>query len=182
MKFKPFSLRTQLGILLTTGGLMTSSIALGQSTEVNIICSAQAAWCSMIAVTFEKSQGVKVNMTMKGSGEAIAQIMAEKSNPKTDVWFGGTGDPHLQAAEQNLTLEYNLPPCLDCTIGRNNKPSNLAIKQWAFTLAPWALVTTPSCWPRKNWPFPKLGMTCLSPNTKAKFNLPTQPPAVRPTP
>ncbi|MEY4294553.1 MAG: hypothetical protein RLY82_241, partial [Pseudomonadota bacterium] len=26
--------------------------------------------------------------------------------PKTDLWFGGTGDPHLQAAEQNLTLEY----------------------------------------------------------------------------
>jgi iron(III) transport system substrate-binding protein len=63
----------------------------------------------MIAVTFEKSQGVKVNMTLKGSGEAIAQILAEKANPKTDVWFGGTGDPHLQAAEQNLTLEYKSP-------------------------------------------------------------------------
>ena len=71
-----------------------------------MICSAQAAWCSMIAVTFEKSQGIKVNMTAKGSGEAIAQLAAEKANPKTDIWFGGTGDPHLQAAEQGLTLEY----------------------------------------------------------------------------
>jgi len=57
----------------------------------------------MIAVTFEKSQGIKVNMTLKGSGEAVAQLMAEKANPKTDIFFGGTGDPHLVAAEQNLT-------------------------------------------------------------------------------
>jgi iron(III) transport system substrate-binding protein len=45
-------------------------------------------------------------MSLKGSGEALAQLIAEKANPKTDVWFGGTGDPHLQAAEQDLTLEY----------------------------------------------------------------------------
>lgn len=100
---------TQLAVALSASGLMASTAAIAQSNEVNVICSAQAAWCSMIAVTFEKSQGVKVNMTMKGSGEAIAQIMAEKANPKTDVWFGGTGDPHLQAAEQNLTLEYKSP-------------------------------------------------------------------------
>ena len=79
------------------------------SREVNIICSVQAAWCSMIATTFERSQGIKVNMTAKGSGEALAQIVAERANPKTDIWFGGTGDPHLQAAEQNLTLEYRSP-------------------------------------------------------------------------
>jgi iron(III) transport system substrate-binding protein len=46
---------------------------------------------------------------MKGSGEALAQLIAEKENPKTDIWFGGTGDPHLQAAEQGLSLEYKSP-------------------------------------------------------------------------
>src|SRR5574343_1350562 len=89
--------------------LATTQAAQAQSGEFNMICSAQAAWCNMLAVTFEKSQGVKVNMTLKGSGEAIAQIMAERANPKTDLWFGGTGDPHLQAAEQNLTMEYKSP-------------------------------------------------------------------------
>ncbi|MFP8780987.1 ABC transporter substrate-binding protein [Hydrogenophaga sp. RWCD_12] len=89
--------------------LLPALSAQAQSSEFNLICSAQAAWCNMLAVTFEKSQGVKVNMTLKGSGEAIAQIMAERANPKTDLWFGGTGDPHLQAAEQGLTLEYKSP-------------------------------------------------------------------------
>lgn len=89
--------------------LASAQAAQAQSGELNIICSAQAAWCNMLAVTFEKSQGVKVNMTLKGSGEAIAQITAERANPKTDLWFGGTGDPHLQAAEQGLLQEYKSP-------------------------------------------------------------------------
>ncbi len=89
--------------------LVTAHVAHAQSGEFNVICSAQAAWCNILAVTFERSQGVKVNMTLKGSGEAIAQILAERANPKTDLWFGGTGDPHLQAAEQGLTQEYKSP-------------------------------------------------------------------------
>jgi iron(III) transport system substrate-binding protein len=77
-----------------------------QQGQVNIICSVQADWCNLIQTVFAKSTGIKVNMTLKGSGEALAQLIAEKANPKTDVWFGGTGDPHLQAAEQDLSLEY----------------------------------------------------------------------------
>ena len=77
--------------------------------QVNIICSVQAEWCNMIGTVYGKTTGAKVNISMKGSGEALAQLIAEKDNPKTDIWFGGTGDPHLQAAEQNLTLEYKSP-------------------------------------------------------------------------
>jgi iron(III) transport system substrate-binding protein len=74
-----------------------------------VICSVQADWCNMIQTVFAKSTGIKVNMSLKGSGEALAQLIAEKANPKTDVWFGGTGDPHLQAAESDLTMEYRSP-------------------------------------------------------------------------
>ncbi|MBG9389377.1 ABC transporter substrate-binding protein [Caenimonas aquaedulcis] len=77
--------------------------------QVNIICSVQAEWCNMISTVYARTTGAKVNVSLKGSGEALAQLIAEKDNPKTDVWFGGTGDPHLQAAEQGLTLEYKSP-------------------------------------------------------------------------
>ncbi len=77
--------------------------------QVNIICSVQADWCNNIATIYSRTTGAKVNMSLKGSGEALAQLIAEKDNPKTDVWFGGTGDPHLQAAEQGLSLEYKSP-------------------------------------------------------------------------
>ena len=74
--------------------------------QLNVICSVQAEWCNMIQTVFARTTGIKVNMSLKGSGESLAQLIAERANPKTDVWFGGTGDPHLQAAEQGLALEY----------------------------------------------------------------------------
>jgi iron(III) transport system substrate-binding protein len=77
--------------------------------QLNMICSVQDEWCSLIGTTFSRSTGIKVNVLKRGSGEALAQLIAERANPKTDVWFGGTGDPHLQAAEQGLTQEYKSP-------------------------------------------------------------------------
>ena len=85
---------------------LSMAAASAQQGQVNVICSVQADWCNMIQTVFAKTTGIKVSMSLKGSGEALAQLMAEKANPKTDVWFGGTGDPHLQAAENDLTLEY----------------------------------------------------------------------------
>ena len=94
--------RFALALMATLGSLPAAA----QQPQVNVICSVQADWCNMIQTVFTKTTGIKVNMSLKGSGEALAQIIAEKANPKTDVWFGGTGDPHLQAAEQDLTIEY----------------------------------------------------------------------------
>ncbi len=100
----------------TASGLLGLALLLAGSTgwaqdsgQINIICSVQAEWCHMIQTVFARSTGVKVNLSLKGSGEALAQLSAERANPKTDVWFGGTGDPHLQAAEQDLSLEYKSP-------------------------------------------------------------------------
>jgi iron(III) transport system substrate-binding protein len=74
--------------------------------QLNLICSVPIPWCEAIAAQFTKDTGIKVGMTQKGSGESMAQVSAEKANPKYDVWYAGTGDPHLQAAELGLTDEY----------------------------------------------------------------------------
>lgn len=96
--------------VLLAGAVVVAAPARAQDGgQLNVICSVQAEWCNMIQTVFAKSTGIKVNMSLKGSGEALAQLIAERANPKTDVWFGGTGDPHLQAAEQDLTLEYKSP-------------------------------------------------------------------------
>ena len=95
-------------IVIITASVGFAPAARAQQGQVNVICSVQADWCNMIQTVFAKSTGIKVNMALKGSGEALAQLIAERANPKTDVWFGGTGDPHLQAAESELTAEYKL--------------------------------------------------------------------------
>jgi len=92
-----------VGVFLALASAAGAAMAQGQ---VNVICSVQADWCNMVQTVYAKTTGIKVNMVQKGSGEALAQILAERANPKTDVWFGGTGDPHLLAAEQDLTVAY----------------------------------------------------------------------------
>ncbi|MDM0000877.1 ABC transporter substrate-binding protein [Variovorax sp. J22P240] len=94
---------------MTVMAALVGMSAGASAQTVNVICSVQADWCNMIATVYARTTGVKLNMALKGSGEALAQLIAEKDNPKTDVWFGGTGDPHLQAAESGLTLEYKSP-------------------------------------------------------------------------
>src|SRR3989442_12314927 len=77
--------------------------------SLNVYCSVQLEWCQALANEFTRQSGIKVAITQKGSGEVFAQLKAESANPKADVWFGGTGDPHLQAAEEGLTVAYRSP-------------------------------------------------------------------------
>jgi iron(III) transport system substrate-binding protein len=77
--------------------------------DLTLYCSPQIEWCEAMITAFQKETGITVAMTRKSSGETYAQVKAEASNPKGDVWWGGTGDPHLQAAEEGLTEEYKSP-------------------------------------------------------------------------
>jgi iron(III) transport system substrate-binding protein len=104
-----------------TAALVTLAAAGAASAQgqVNVICSVPIPWCEAIVAQFTKDTGIKVGLTQKASGEAMAQISAEKANPKYDVWYAGTGDPHLQAAELGLTDEYKssmLPQLYDWAV------------------------------------------------------------------
>ena len=48
--------------------------------QLNVTCPAAAEWCSLAATEFEKETGIRVGLTLKGSGESFAQIAAEKAN------------------------------------------------------------------------------------------------------
>lgn len=101
-------LRTTIsGVLALMLGLSAlPSFAQGRLT---LYCSSDEAWCQQAKTEFEKKTGISVDMTRKSSGETYAQIKAESANPKGDIWWGGTGDPHLQAAEEGLTQAYVSP-------------------------------------------------------------------------
>ncbi|CAN5237439.1 ABC transporter substrate-binding protein [soil metagenome] len=77
--------------------------------NLTVYCSVQEEWCQSMVNEFQKATGITVAMTRKSSGETFAQVKAESANPKGDIWWGGTGDPHLQAAEEGLTEEYDSP-------------------------------------------------------------------------
>lgn len=97
---------------LTIALLGTSALSAGAATaaELNLICSADVVICEKLVTEFEASHAdTNVNMVRLSSGEAYAKIRAESRNPQTDLWWGGTGDPHLQAAADGLTTEYKSP-------------------------------------------------------------------------
>jgi iron(III) transport system substrate-binding protein len=105
-------LRPILGFAIAAAAIGLAAPASAQG-QLSLYCSVQEEWCRPMAATFERETGIKVNMTRKSSGETFAQIKAERQNPRGDVWWGGTGDPHLQAAEENLTAEYKSPMMKD---------------------------------------------------------------------
>ncbi len=73
--------------------------------ELNVVCSNEQDWCDLMADAYEDATGNSVAMVRKSTGETLAQVRAEAGNPKIDVWWGGTGDPHLIAAAEGLTQE-----------------------------------------------------------------------------
>ena len=111
--------------LLGAAALVAGTIAApSRPAEAQLVlyCSVLNEWCTLAVQEFERKTAIKVTMTAKGSGETITQIRAEASNPRADVWWGGTGDPHLAAAEADLTIPYR-SPMLD-------QLHPWAVKQW----------------------------------------------------
>ncbi|WP_425329988.1 ABC transporter substrate-binding protein [Terrirubrum flagellatum] len=109
---------------LALAGAALASLATPATAQQNLVmyCGVQEEWCRAMSQAFERETGVKVAMTRKSAGEVYAQVKAEASNPRGDIWWGGTGDPHLQAAEEGLLEEYTSP--------MNKDLHDWAIKQW----------------------------------------------------
>jgi iron(III) transport system substrate-binding protein len=97
------------GIALAALILGTGAGTAKAADQLTLYCSPQEEWCQLMVTEFTKATGIEVAMTRKSSGETFAQVKAEADNPKGDVWWGGTGDPHLQAAEDGLTEAYESP-------------------------------------------------------------------------
>jgi iron(III) transport system substrate-binding protein len=123
--------------------------------QVNVICSVQAEWCNMLSTVYARTTGTRINVTMKGSGEALAQLIAEKENPKTDVWFGGTGDPHLQAAEQGLTIEYKSPSLAQLHEWAQQQARQSGYKTVGIYSGPLGFGYNPELLAKKKLPVPK---------------------------
>ncbi|HDL3741175.1 TPA: ABC transporter substrate-binding protein, partial [Mannheimia haemolytica] len=95
-----------LSTLLLGSAFANSALAEGRLT---VYCSATNELCEQEVQAFGKKYNVKVAFVRNGSGSTLAKIEAEKNNPQADVWYGGTLDPHSQAAEMGLLEPYKSP-------------------------------------------------------------------------
>ncbi|MFN2322597.1 MAG: ABC transporter substrate-binding protein [Trueperaceae bacterium] len=85
--------------------IAASALFLGQAQaqRVNLLCSPDLAWCEALGPAFKDATGIDLEFIRVSSNDALARIRAEAASPIFDVWFGGTGDPHLIAFREGLT-------------------------------------------------------------------------------
>ena len=120
-----------------------------------------------MVTTFERETGIKVSMTRKSSGEFYAQLKAEAANPRGDIWWGGTGDPHLQAAEEGLTHRIQIADEQGVAgLGAATSGSSRRSAPSASMPARSATATTPSFMKKKGGAEPKCWADLLDPRFK----------------
>jgi iron(III) transport system substrate-binding protein len=88
-----------LAVIVASLGVVSAAPA----GKVTVLCSPNLAWCDAVKAEFPKATGLTMEYVRLSSGEALARMRAERQNPSFDVWFGGTGDPHIVANEEGLT-------------------------------------------------------------------------------
>ena len=88
-----------LAVIVASLGVVNAAPA----GKVTVLCSPNLAWCDAVKAEFPKATGIAFEYVRLSSGEALARLRAERQNPSFDVWFGGTGDPHIVANEEGLT-------------------------------------------------------------------------------
>ena len=67
------------------GAVAVAASAAPAFAQLNVICPVQAEWCNLAATEFERETGIKVAMTLKGSGESLAQIAVSLGVPERRV-------------------------------------------------------------------------------------------------
>lgn len=100
---------TSMAIALSLG-CTALPFAASAAGNLNMVCSADVVVCEHMTNIFSKAHpDIKVSMVRLSAGEAYARLRSEARNPRTDIWWAGTGDPHMQAAEEGLTQAYKSP-------------------------------------------------------------------------
>ena len=160
----------RIGLIAAALAVAGSSAALAEG-KLNIYCTANEEWCQVMANEFAKKTGVEVSYTRKGTGETYAQIKAEASNPKGDIWWGGTGDPHLQAAEEKLTAVYESPLLKSLHPWAQDQWKRSGGRTVGIYLGMIGFVYNKEVIAKKNMPVPKCWADLLKPEYKNEIQM-----------
>ncbi|MCA9835734.1 MAG: ABC transporter substrate-binding protein [Trueperaceae bacterium] len=117
-------MKRSIGIFLIVFLFWTAA----QAQTVSVLCSPDLAWCEQLGPAYKAATGNELEFVRLSSSEALARLRAEAANPTFDVWFGGTGDPHLVAFNEGITEFYkpstwdDLLPSLTTAVGETYIP------------------------------------------------------------
>src|SRR5678816_262919 len=99
----------QLARLLCAVALACASLPALAAETLNVYSIWPENWARPMFEEFEKATGIKVNFVRFSSGEALARVIAEKSNPRVDVLFGGPVETHAAGIKEGIFEPYKPP-------------------------------------------------------------------------
>jgi len=89
-----------------------AALAFGASAaaqEVTVLCNFEVDWCEALKAAYEKTTGEKAVFIRRTDGESLAQIRAEKANPRADVYHAAESASAKQLASEGLLEAYKSP-------------------------------------------------------------------------
>ncbi|MFZ7255712.1 ABC transporter substrate-binding protein [Avibacterium avium] len=112
MQFKTFFssfLAKSLLPICAAGSLFLFSYNAQAEGRLTVYCSVQHSVCEKMAQVFAKKYNVDTKFVRNSTGATLAKIKAEQALPQADIWYGGTIEPHFQAAQLGLLEPYRSP-------------------------------------------------------------------------
>lgn len=89
-----------------------SSWVLAQDVALKVYCSVEPVSCAWLNSQMLQVFNISSQMEVKSSGDVL-RLLEEGNKEGFDLWWGGTGDTHLKAAESDLLMPIKLTNMAD---------------------------------------------------------------------
>ena len=125
--------------------------------EVTVLCNFEVDWCEALKAAYEKTTGQKAVFIRRTDGESLAQIRAEKANPRADIYHAAESASAKQLASEGLLEAYKSPRVAELhdwaqRIAEENKyfqtPIYTGVLGWGYNteLLAKKKLPEPKCW------------------------------------
>ncbi len=97
-------------VALAIGALAFFGVATpAAAQEVTVLCNFEVDWCEALKAAYERTTGQKAVFIRRTDGESLAQIRAERANPRADVYHAAESASAKQLAAEGLLEAYKSP-------------------------------------------------------------------------
>ena len=128
-----------------------------RAQEVTVLCNYEVDWCEAMKAAYEKTTGQKAVFIRRTDGESLAQIRAEKANPRADVYHAAESASAMALAAEGLLEAYKSPMVAELhdwaqKIAEDNKyfqtPIYTGVLGWGYDtdLLAKKKLPEPKCW------------------------------------
>ena len=77
-----------------------------EGSELMVYVGCDEEHGAAVVKAFEEKTGIKTSYIRLSGNDCYTRILEERENPQADVWYGGTWDPYIAAANEGLLYKY----------------------------------------------------------------------------